>query len=127
MQFKTADKCIYAIQCKESKRVYIGCTCDIRMRVNSHFTELKNGKKKVQISFDKYEDSLWQSDYNEYGRSGFEIFVIEENIPYEESMTRESHYIKIYNSAEPQFGYNRAVCSRQPIDLIYGAPEVPHE
>lgn len=119
----TRPSTIYAIRCKENGRVYIGRTYRLEGRIKEHFNELRRIKKTTYES-SKHSLSQFQVDFNIYGESAFEVYVLEENVPPEDCRERESYWIAEYNSTNPEFGYNR-LTERIIIDHIpinYGCP-----
>lgn len=121
---------VYAIHCTANGRNYIGCSSNVVTRVASHFAELKNGYKRqsARDGFTKTrEDSQWQVDYNEYGKDGFEVFLIEENIPNEIRREREAFWIDYFNSSDPEYGYNIRSETRQGLGFVIqkGLPPMP--
>jgi len=96
------------------------------MRARAHFSDLKRGAKTVKDLSGKLVNSQWQDDYNTYGKDSFDIFVIEQNIPYELSAVREDYYINLYKATSKEFGYNLIGAQiPNPLDLIYGLPKLP--
>lgn len=110
---------IYAIRCKENGKVYVGRTKDVALRMRNHFSEMARGRKGY------YENRVWhksefQKDYEKYGESGFEVYVLETNVPYPDSIARELYWINEYKAFCPQFGYNRkTVAQKIPRTLFF--------
>jgi predicted GIY-YIG superfamily endonuclease len=42
---------IYAIRCKTTQRIYIGCSYNVEQRVKQHYTELRNGEKTLILDY----------------------------------------------------------------------------
>lgn len=89
---------IYAIRCVETERVYVGRSQDLERRLNQHLTDLRGNRKKGDF----------QKDYNTYGESSFEVYVLEEDVRPEMAQQREAAWIKEYRATDPRFGYNRS-------------------
>jgi len=118
----TRDKTVYAIQCRNTKRLYIGCTADVETRIRTHFSELQRGLKTKSNGKGKRINSPWQEDFICYGVDNFDVFIIEENIAADKSQERESYYICLYGTTDEKRGYNTRGVPRQPLRLIRGMP-----
>ena len=126
---------VYAIRCSKTGRIYIGCTSALEQRIKTHFRELKNRDKRAYgDSHNKgykgcYADnSLWQKDYDKYGRDAFDVFVLEENVPKEDRARRENYWIDKYKAIDPKYGYNLHVALKEsPIRIMPGLPPLPEE
>lgn len=106
---------IYAIRCKENGKLYIGRTIRLDERIKIHFTQLKSGK---------HNNKLLLEDYEKYGREKFEVYVLEENIPYLDRQ-KEYEYMRKYNSFDKKYGYNTGDKNKKnvtKIDYIHGLP-----
>ena len=88
---------IYAIRCCENGRLYIGKTTNLDCRIQTHFSNLKNGK---------HSSKLMMEDFKKYGKDAFEVYILEENVPYEQRK-KEYEYMRKYNSFDEKYGYNR--------------------
>lgn len=111
---------IYAIRCKENGKLYIGRTTRLEERIKIHFTELRNGRHKIKTL---------QDDFKKYGAENFEVYVLEENIPYSERM-KEYEYMRKYNSFDEKFGYNngdRRKGNIKKVNYIYELPPNNYE
>lgn len=99
---------VYAIRNKITGRIYIGSAVDARMRVQTHFSELRRGNKLISIRHGSLRTTLsqWQIDFNAYGFDSFEWYILEENIPPDKRAEREEYYIKLYRATEKEYGYN---------------------
>ena len=118
---------VYAIMNRETKRMYIGCTCDVQRRIGQHFDELAKHKKIRYSNVNKEPTGKeWQDDYDKYGADSFDFYVLETDISFSERMTRESCWIKTYHANDPAHGYNKA-CRKD--DRVYeikqGFPVLP--
>ena len=106
---------IYAIRCKSNGKLYIGRTYRLNERIQVHFQTLKSKK---------HSSKLMIEDYEKYGRENFEIYILEENIPYKDRY-KEYEYMKKYNSFDEKYGYNRGDKNKQnknKIDYIRALP-----
>jgi group I intron endonuclease len=114
---------IYAIQCKENGRVYIGRTYDLKRRIKEHFQMLRNCKKTRYVHKTSCL-SEFQKDYNKYGEEAFEVYVIESSVPPEKCDEREAFWIAEYNATDPRFGYNFRDERLKSVDIriTHGAP-----
>ena len=113
MRDKTST--IYAIRCKNNGKLYIGKTTKLNERIQAHFSELKNGKHSVKAMID---------DFNKYGKDGFEIYILEENVTYE-NRQKEYEYMRMYNSFDEKYGYNRGDKKKKEVkkfNYIYSLP-----
>ena len=97
---------VYAFQCTENGKVYIGCTEDFESRVRTHIRELEKGLKKRWLPGNKTIKTEWQNDYDRYGRDAFKIFVLEENVPPVKAYAREDYWLDYYDATNPEYGYN---------------------
>ena len=88
---------VYALRCKENGKVYIGCTSNFKTRMEGHMRDLGNNKSSVL---------RLREDAEKYGKDGFEIYILEENLAYKEARMAEGEYISLYKSNNPKFGYN---------------------
>jgi group I intron endonuclease len=89
---------IYEIRNKINGKVYIGSSKNIRQRWIDHKTELRqqiHNNQHLQFAVDKY------------GLENFEFKIIETtHSTKEERLTREQHYMDLYQSYDDRFGYN---------------------
>lgn len=120
---------VYAIRNNMSGRVYIGSAFDVKTRVQSHFSELRRGKKRIADRFgnDVSKPSQWQLDFNAYGFDSFEWYILEENIPPDKRAEREEYYIKLYRATEDGYGYNHRELVGAAYDKHFktGMPPLP--
>lgn len=103
--------CVYGIRCKETKRIYIGSTCELRTRLKTHFRKLKsNGKRITSNTRGKNRgmkhEHPFQEDFNKFGIESFEVFVLEENVPKHLRDEREEYWINLYRATDRKYGYN---------------------
>ena len=117
---------IYALRCKANGKVYIGKTGDVRQRILAHFQEFNRVAKWQKDQPDYKFGNGWYGytyDAIKYGKEGFEVWILEENLRPEEAEDREAYYIGLYKSADPNYGYNKSNAKR-PIqaEVQYGLP-----
>ena len=93
---------IYAIRCIENGKVYIGRTKDLERRVREHLYELRRGLKNCGGR----DDHGFQHDYDKYGESAFEVYVLESCVLPSDVEKRESFWIREYRATNPRYGYN---------------------
>ena len=105
----TANSVIYAIQCVENGKVYIGRTQNLSRRIKQHWQEKGNMARLMDTSDKKFGIVRPQfvQDFHKYGKDGFFIYVLEEDVSPENCDDREMFWIDEYNSTDPRFGYNR--------------------
>lgn len=105
----TKPSVIYAIQCSENGKVYIGRTQNLSRRIKQHWQEKAYEARLMDTSDKKLGvvRSQFVQDFHKYGKDGFLIYVIEEDVSPETCDDREKFWINEYNSTDPRFGYNR--------------------
>lgn len=90
---------IYSIKNSVTGHIYIGQTNSIGKRFSAHRRELE---RNVHYNYQL------QNSFNKYGLYNFKFEVIETNIICPLVIdTKEKYYIKLYNSMNPDFGFNR--------------------
>lgn len=87
---------IYAIRCLVNGKVYVGKSCGLIKRRQSHFRLLSSGK---------HPNKHLQSSFHKYGRDSFSFEVLELT-PVELLSACEISWIQKLNSRDQQFGYN---------------------
>ena len=102
----THTSCIYAIRCKATGRVYIGRTYRLEFRINEHFKELRSGAKGYYAKHSYQPKLNFQKDYDTYGESSFEVYILQENVPPELCRQAEKAWIREYDATNPLHGYN---------------------
>lgn len=116
MSYFNKEYSIYAIRCIENGKLYIGRTTNLKSRIEVHFQELKSGR---------HTNKEMLEDYKKYGRDKFEIYLLEENIPFTERR-KEFKYMENFNTYDKKYGYNTKDKSRRrtkEIEIIKGLPE----
>ena len=118
---------VYAIRCSITGRIYIGVTANVERRIKQHYKELVTEWKRTYVYGQKeYEPSLWQLDFNKYGKYVFGVYILESEIPYKRRLEREQFWIDEYMAYDPRYGYNtygRPPCS---FEILNGKPPKPH-
>jgi group I intron endonuclease len=76
---------IYALICTETGQRYVGCSADIRQRINVHFSDMKRSK---------HHSRLVQELYDTHGRSAFTWEVLEVIEDDEQRHAIEKEYIR---------------------------------
>lgn len=88
---------IYAIQCKVNNKIYIGQTVNYRNRIKYH--------KRV-LDMNKHTNPYLQEDYNKYGINNFTFYKLEENVPDNLNLERETYYMNLYGGTNSTAIYN---------------------
>ncbi len=115
---------IYAIRCTENGKVYIGCTYDLERRIKEHFSALRKGEKRRKSS-QGYVPSAFQLDFNKYGESAFEVYIIKTDVPPDKRDAEEDATINEYRALDPEFGYNTYIHKKSRVieaPVKYGKP-----
>lgn len=86
--------CVYKIENKITRKIYIGSTVNFKRRKSEHFGELK---RKTHYS------KKMQADYDKYGEKSLVMSIIEECAD-DIRLDREQHYIDLYDAVNK--GYN---------------------
>ena len=102
----TRPSVIYAIRCEANGKIYVGRTQNLQRRMREHLTELKNGAKNQSYRFGR-GPSEFQKDFNQYGQSAFEVYILERDVPPSEVHEREYHWISEYRATDSRYGYNK--------------------
>lgn len=87
---------IYKITNIVNKKVYIGKSKNIKVRIANHLSKLRNNN---------HYNTYLQNSFNKYGEDNFYVEVIEECNETVLS-NREKYFIKKFNSTDPSLGYN---------------------
>ena len=92
---------IYAIQHRQTGRIYVGRTASLDQRLKAHFLALRSNS---------HPNELMQSDYNEFGED-YEIFILEEvENKYPLRRDAEHKWMETLGTGDERIGYN----SRDP-------------
>lgn len=92
--------CIYMIENKINKKIYIGQTYNFEKRVKEHKRTAYN-KNNICYNYPLYKD------IREYGIENFDFKIIEKDIETKKTLNeKEFIYIEKYNSTDPLIGYN---------------------
>lgn len=113
---------IYAIRNKTNGRVYIGKTKDIRARVLQHWSEKTRMVNLSEQELFHGKLTLFEKDFAECGKEGFEVYCLEENVPQEKGREREAYWIAEYDATNPEYGYNCRSEKKLSVDYTVGLP-----
>lgn len=109
---------IYAIRCKANGKVYVGSTSNFNRRMHEHFYDLTAGMHQYHSEVNNKQQLMFQLDYYEYGLNGFEIIILDENIPQRFKRYAEQFYISSFKSLEIEYGYNKRAESANLYNLL---------
>lgn len=91
---------IYIIKNFVNNKIYIGKTeRNVQKRFTEHLTESRAVKSKT------YNYCLSRA-IRKYGENAFDVAILAENVPLKKLDLIEAHYINMYNSDNPEIGYN---------------------
>jgi group I intron endonuclease len=95
------SRAVYRILCLPNHKVYVGSTNNAIVRFRTHKARLSNGE---------FHSVAMQSDFNFYGKENFSFGIIEDDIliGVDNIYAREAYYIRLYDSTNPDCGYNLA-------------------
>ena len=125
---KDSKYIVYAIRNKTTGRVYVGCTTDVERRAYQHFQQLKGHRKgKSSNVYHLRSGDLWQEDYDKYGISDFEVYVLEKDIQYSERRKRERYWIRYYKATDERYGYNTQGMEKEVPQIKVGIPTPKHQ
>lgn len=88
---------IYAIQCKVNNKIYIGQTVNYTARIKYH---------KDFLNKNKHTNPYLQEDYNKYGANNFIFYKLEENVPNNLNLEKETYYMNLYGGTNSESIYN---------------------
>ncbi|WP_270943129.1 GIY-YIG nuclease family protein [Romboutsia lituseburensis] len=91
---------IYKIENIKNGKVYVGSTQNIRIRRNSHFSDLRNNRHK---------NAQLQNSFNKYGEKYFKFEVIEYIEDIDKLLEIEGIWIIKLNATDRKYGYNQKV------------------
>lgn len=94
---------IYIMKNFVTNKYYIGQTIQTAQeRFKQHIRESKNeGRKEYNYAISKA--------IREYGEEAFDYGILSDTVPIEDLDLIEEHYIDMYNTADPEFGYNMSI------------------
>jgi len=106
-KFKSVT-CVYKITCVVNSKILIGSTTNLYNRV-CHYRSDMNKPNPL-----KYYNKTFYNDLIEYGLKSFRVNIVESftNIGDEELKNKETYYMNLFESLNPDKGYN----IRQDID-----------
>lgn len=91
---------IYIIKNFQNGKVYVGKTeRDVNKRFVEHLTESRAKNSST------YNYCLSRA-IRKYGEQAFDVAILAEDVPIEKLDLIEAHYIDMYRSDDPNFGYN---------------------
>ena len=101
---KTGD--IYIIKNFANGKYYIGQTIQSpQERYSQHIREaFAKGRKEYNYCLSR--------GIRKYGKEAFDFAVLAYNVPVEDLDLVEEHYIDMYNTTNPEFGYNMSIGHR---------------
>ena len=95
-----SNYCVYIHRNKINNKVYIGITNNVKRRWRCEGIEYKPSKENTS--------SFWNA-IQKYGFDKFEHIILECNLSQREAEEKEKYYIKKYDSANKDKGYNIAL------------------
>ena len=97
--------------------------------MRQHLSELRSGKKEYRNPLTKRrEKSAWQLDFDKYGESDLEFYILEEDVPHSKRREAEKKWVDRYNATNPKYGYNyRQVYLLENVSWQEGIPPNPSE
>lgn len=87
---------IYMIKCRETGKVYIGHSLNMKSRYQTHLAHLKSGR---------HGNPHLLNSFKKYGKESLE-FLIVEKCNSENLLEREYFWIDYFKSTNPKFGFN---------------------
>ena len=91
---------IYIIKNFANGKIYIGKTeRDVNKRFREHLTESR-AKNSPTYNY------CLSRGIRKWGENAFDVAILAENVPIEKLDLIEAHYIDMYNSTDPEIGYN---------------------
>ena len=91
---------IYIMKNFKNGKYYVGQTRKTpQERFSQHIRESKyEGRKEYNYAISKA--------IREYGEEAFDYGILADNVPIEDLTLIEEHYIDMYRTADPEYGYN---------------------
>ena len=94
---------IYIMKNFVENKYYIGQTIQTpQERFKQHIRESKNKERK------EYNYAISKA-IREYGEEAFDYAILSDTVPIEDLDLIEEHYIDMYQTSNPEFGYNMSV------------------
>ena len=87
---------IYMIRCKETGKIYIGKSVNVKSRYQCHLADLKR---------EKHGNPYMQNAFQKHGKDAFE-FIIVQYCEKEKLLEREYFWMEFYESRNPEKGFN---------------------
>jgi group I intron endonuclease len=88
---------VYLIKNKLNNKVYVGSSYDVKKRIISHLSRLKNNK---------HHSKYLQASFNKYGKHVFSINILEYVKNTNILLKREQYWLNFFTSYNPSYGYN---------------------
>lgn len=102
---KDSNYVVYAVQCRTTKRMYIGTTNNLEERIYTHLTGLASGRYANTVKFpERYKQ--WYEEFQKYGRDDFDIFVLEDGLTYDNHFAAEMKWQIKYKTYDEKYGFN---------------------
>ena len=112
---------IYAIRCKSTGKVYIGRSQNPNERMKQHLQNLKRGDNH-------YGTASFKEDFDKYGASDFEGYILEKSVMPVHFREREAFWINEYKATDPKYGYNKnPMAAGASLKISPGLPPKPGE
>lgn len=113
--------CIYKATDMTNGKIYIGQTCDFKARIRYYRSDAKHFKDLSRHRLFRPIDVAM----GEHGFENFKFEIIEDNVPPEDIDMAEIGWIRHYNSANPEVGYNRDLGgfgkpSKEKLEAFFG-------
>lgn len=102
--------CVYRIINTKNNKVYIGSTINSERRKLEHFSQLDRGI---------HTNTYLQNSYNKHGKGVFVFDIIESELKDSELLTKEQHYMNLFNASNENFGYNISTYANRPDGRSY--------
>lgn len=94
--------CVYKVTCIENNKILIGCTTNLYNRIKHYRSDINKSNPL------KYYNISFYNDLSKYGIDSFNIEILEQfdDISDKELKNKEAYYMDLYNSLDPNIGYN---------------------
>lgn len=112
---------VYAIRCNVNGRIYVGCSVNVEARIRQHFSDLQKGNKRTGPwnAGEERADSTWQTDFNLYGQTAFDYYILQKDVPKTERLMAENAWIDRLHARDPEHGYNQRSSIREPLPFTF--------